>query len=119
MVGWRNGGPSALRWRRGAAPFGELGGVLISASLLPQGSYWSSNHSEQGWLAGDGGGTGRGAGTGVTTVPTVVGCGLASSRVAASVCPLASKGPWSWGTGFAEIGKELPEVLSTLFSITA
>lgn len=103
MVGWRNGGPSAPRWRRGAAPF-ENWGVLTWASLLPQGSYRSSNHSEQGWLAGDGGGTGRGPGTGVTTLPTVAGCGLASSRVAASVCPLASKGPWSWGTGFAVRG---------------
>lgn len=32
MVGWRNGGPSALRWRRGAAPFGELGGLDLGLS---------------------------------------------------------------------------------------
>lgn len=41
---------------------------------------------------------------GVTAVPTVACCGLASSRVAASVCPLASKGPRSWGPGFAVRG---------------
>lgn len=78
------------------------GGVLIWAFLLPQGSYWSSNHSEQGWLAEKGGRTGGGrgaAGTGVTAVSTVACCGLASSRD-----PLASKGPRSWGPGFAVRG---------------
>ena len=47
---------------------------------------------------------GRAAGTGVTAVPTVAGCGLASSRVAASVCPFASRGPRSWSPGFAVCG---------------
>ena len=49
-----------LRVGGGGPRRSENWGVLIWAFLLPQGSYWSSNHSEQGWLAGEGGGTGGG-----------------------------------------------------------
>ena len=49
-----------LRVGGGGPRRSENWGVLIWAFLLPQGSYWSSNHSELGWLAGEGGGTGGG-----------------------------------------------------------